>query len=218
MWRELQLAVKLNNGRPQRRGGRFYISVMGLDSVELIVRIEKFFALEIPDPVAERLRTVGDVTTWLGEQLGTSGQRASATRDTVAAAVRTLLTNEHPDQAPQLDASLIIWLNTLEAEVRLASQLFATTGLEWPNDAHRPRKNWLGRLVATDYQSFYQTATIGELVNWLVARNYERLLQQPLRSQYEVEQAVIGLSWEQTGVEIPEIQLASNYVNDLGVD
>ncbi len=191
---------------------------MGLDSVELIVRIEKFFALEIPDPIAERLRTVGDVATWLGEQFGTSGQRASATRDTVAAAVQILLTNEHPDQAPQPNASLVIWLNTPEAERRLASQLFAAAGLEWPNDAHKPRKNWLGRLVAADHQAFYQAANVSNLVDWLVARNYERLLQPPLHNQYEVEQAVIGLSWEQTGAEIPEIELASSYVNDLGVD
>jgi len=192
---------------------------MGLDSVELIVRIEKFFALEIPDPVAERLRTVGDVATWLGEQLGTSGQRASAVRDTVAAAVRTLLTNEHPDQALQSDALLVTWFDTPEAEVRLASQFFAATGLEWPSDAHKSRRyNWLGRLVATDYQPFYQAASVSKLIDWLVARNYERLLQPPLYGQYEVEQAVIGLSWEQTGVEIPEIELASNYVNDLGVD
>ena len=72
--------------------------------------------------------------------------------------------------------------------------------------------------MATDYQPFYQAASVSKLIDWLVARNYERLLQPPLYGQYEVEQAVIGLSWEQTGVEIPEIELASNYVNDLGVD
>ena len=39
---------------------------MGLDTVELVVSIEKHFGLEIPDLVCEQLGTVGDVANWLG--------------------------------------------------------------------------------------------------------------------------------------------------------
>ena len=41
---------------------------MGLDTVELVVNIEKHFGLEIPDLVCEQLGTVGDVANWLGQR------------------------------------------------------------------------------------------------------------------------------------------------------
>ena len=34
---------------------------MGLDTVELVMEIERAFAIEIPDAAAERLRTVGEM-------------------------------------------------------------------------------------------------------------------------------------------------------------
>jgi hypothetical protein len=37
-------------------------------------------------------------------------------------------------------------------------------------------------------------------------------------SQYEVEQALIGLTSDKTGVPVEEIQLHSSFTNDLGLD
>ena len=38
---------------------------MGLDIVELVMEIEQFFAIDIPDADAERLRTVGEMYEYL---------------------------------------------------------------------------------------------------------------------------------------------------------
>ena len=64
---------------------------MGLDTVELIVSFEKHFGLDIPDRVAERINTVGDMAAWLGQQLGTTGRRDSAARVAVATQLRELV-------------------------------------------------------------------------------------------------------------------------------
>jgi acyl carrier protein len=41
---------------------------MGLDVVELVMRIEEEFELEIPDHDAERLLTVGDFAAYIAEK------------------------------------------------------------------------------------------------------------------------------------------------------
>jgi acyl carrier protein len=43
-------------------------------------------------------------------------------------------------------------------------------------------------------------------------------LVRPLASQYEVEQAVIGLTSDKSGVPVEEIRLQSSFTNDLGMD
>jgi len=39
---------------------------MGLDSVELVMEFEDEFELPIPDEVAERMQTIGDVVKYIG--------------------------------------------------------------------------------------------------------------------------------------------------------
>jgi acyl carrier protein len=42
---------------------------MGLDSVELVLSVEREWELEIPDAAAERMRTVGDMYWYVLERL-----------------------------------------------------------------------------------------------------------------------------------------------------
>ena len=48
---------------------------MGLDTVELVMAIEEEFGVEIPDADAERLRSVGDVASYVFEELQRRGRR-----------------------------------------------------------------------------------------------------------------------------------------------
>ena len=45
-----------------------HLGADSLDSVELIMEFEKAFDLQIPDEVAEKISTVGDVITLIEEQ------------------------------------------------------------------------------------------------------------------------------------------------------
>jgi hypothetical protein len=60
--------------------------------------------------------------------------------------------------------------------------------------------------------------TLAELIDWTLATNYEQLLVPPLASQYEVAQAVTGITSDSSGVPIEEILLRSRFVDDLGMD
>ena len=47
---------------------------MGLDSVELVMAFEDFFEIDIPNEVAERLQSVGDVTDYVHARLNAEGR------------------------------------------------------------------------------------------------------------------------------------------------
>lgn len=192
---------------------------MGLDTVELIMSFERYFGLVVPDSEAENINTVGDVATWFSQQLGVAGLRHSAVRTTVAGqflgglppganetvplrqllpdaqalkAYRYALRNRYGLVLPPLAA-----LPTAPAPPSLWERL---TGRQLPKMPH------------------WHTQTLAELIDWAVAANYEQLLVPPLASQYEVEQAVIGITSDKSGVPVEEIRLQSSFTNDLGMD
>ena len=190
---------------------------MGLDTVELINSFERYFRLEIPDAAAEKIYTVGDVAVYLSQRLGVAG-RQSAVRAAVAAQLGSLLPKA--TEADQL-RKLLPDAAAMQA-LRLA--LRQRYGLELPPLAPppasgRPPSLWerlWGRLLFAP--PAWPAQTLAELTDWVVAANYATLLVLPLASQYEVEQAAIGITSESSGVPIEEIHLGSSFTGDLGMD
>lgn len=191
---------------------------MGLDTVELVMAIEYHFNLAIPDPVAERLYTVGDVAEYIGQQLGVAGQRQSAVRVVVAQQVLSELPPGSEETTPLqqlvLDAQII---KALRYALRAQHGLLLPSLAQPANPAAPSLWERLtgGQLLLPPH---WRTQTLAELIDWVVAYNYEKLLRPPLTSQYEVEQAVIGLTSDKSGVPVEEIQLRHSFTNDLGMD
>ncbi|MGI4869576.1 MAG: hypothetical protein ACRYFX_00180 [Janthinobacterium lividum] len=190
---------------------------MGLDTVELANSFERYFGLELPDPVVEQIATVGDVATWFGQQLGVAGQRQSAVRAAVAAQLQTVLPHPETTLLRQL-------LPDAPAVQALRLGLRQQHSLELPRLAASPaagappslwERLWGRPLFAPPA---WPTQTMAELIDWLVATNYQKLLVPPLTSQYEVEQAVIGITSESASIPVEEIQLSSSFTSDLGMD
>lgn len=198
---------------------------MGMDSVELIMSFERYFKLEISDAVAESIYTVGDAATWFSQQLGVAGQYQSAVRLAVweylsavlqavdskalAYSEATLLREALPDRQSLENCrqQLLSCYSLLMPRLSPVSAIPAAPSL-W-------EKIW-GRPLWSPPS--WPTQTLAELTDWVVAINYEQLLSLPLASQYEVEQAIIGITSYSSGVVIEEIQLRSSFVNDLGID
>ena len=53
---------------------------MGLDLVELVMSVEEEFGIDIPDSLAEKISTVGDLADIVASELARSGQRADPDR------------------------------------------------------------------------------------------------------------------------------------------
>jgi len=192
---------------------------MGLDTVELMVSLERYFGLEIPDSVAETIYTVGNLSTWLSQQLGVSGLRQSAARVAVAA---QLLSGAPPGSDET--TPLCQLLPNAAALKNYQYALKNRYGLVLPplsplRVAPATPSLWeslTGQLLPS--APHWSTQTLSELIDWTVAFNYEKLLSMPLASQYEVEQVVIGITSDKSGVPVEEIRLQSSFTNDLGMD
>ncbi|MCI1190190.1 phosphopantetheine-binding protein [Hymenobacter sp. DH14] len=193
---------------------------MGLDTVELVVNIEKHFGLEIPDPVCEQLSTVGDVAKWLGQQLGIANLRHSSVREKVAVQLQQLFSSRSVGEETQL----LELIKDHESQLTYHRLFAETSGLKLPTlDVPKvePPSSWLSRLFDTKlFASGINplNRTVADLIDWTVALNYKHLLLPPFQSQYDVEQAVIGITSDSSGVEVSDVMLRSSFTNDLGLD
>lgn len=192
---------------------------MGLDTVELAYSFEQYFGVEIPDAVSEKLYTVGDVAAWFSQQLGVAGQRPSAVRATVAAQLLRELPSDTSEATPLSQVlpnaqTLKIYRYVLRNRYGLVLPPLAA-----PPALPAPPSLW-ERLTGRQLPKLphWHTQTLAELIDWTIAATYEQLLVPPLASQYEIEQAIIGITSDKSGVPVEEIRLQSSFVNDLGMD
>ncbi|WP_317129608.1 acyl carrier protein [Hymenobacter setariae] len=192
---------------------------MGLDTAELAMSFERYFNQEIPDEAAEKLYTVGDVATWFSQRLGVAGQQQSTVRTVVAKQILSELPTGSAEVTPLGQVfpgapALKIYRHALRERYGLILpplsplQAAPTTPSLW--------ERLTGQLLPR--VPHWYTQTVAELIDWTVAFNYEKLLRSPFASQYEIEQAVIGLTSDQSGVPVEEIRLQSSFTNDLGMD
>jgi acyl carrier protein len=192
---------------------------MGLDTVELAMSFERYFGLEIPDAMSEKLNTVGDVATWFSQQLGVAEQHHSAVR----AAVMEQLLSELPPGAAG-DTALRQLLPNAQVLKAYRYALRNRYGLVLPPLAAPPvapvSPSLWERLTGQQLPRapHWHTQALAALTDWTVAFNFEKLLPPPFTSQYEIEQVVIGLTSDKSGVPVEEIRLTSSFTNDLGLD
>lgn len=193
---------------------------MGLDSVELLVRFEKYFEVEVPDAVAETLATPTDVANWLSQYLSISANAVSTNRKAVEQQLQMLFV----DCAPIADTKLFDLLPTGEVWAQYAQRLAAQAGWQLPEIGwlRPPRaRGWLNQLfnwVTTTAPPDPNPYRFADLIDWTLARNYESLLAKPWQNQYEVMQAIIGITSDSSGVEVSEIKPDSRFAYDLGID
>ena len=194
--------------------------VMGLDSVELLVRFEKYFEVEVPDAVSETLATPADVAAWISQQLGITEKTVSPSQELVAKQLQALFAVH----APTANTRLADLLPTGEIWAQRARQLADQVGWQLPEIGwlQPPRaRGWLNELfnwatsVTPPDPNPYRFA---DLVGWTLARNYELLVAKPWRNQSGVLQAIIGMTSDSSGLEVSAIKPDSYFTRDLGID
>ena len=198
---------------------------MGLDTVELVCRFERYFSLDIPDPVCETIHRVGEISAYISQRLGAAGLRQSAVRDLMQQQLSELL-GLPPGSFDEGSATTLQQPLPDAAAVAQFRQIASSCGLALPEPNNSARRAPTGPsffekllgLTPPPPPVPWPAQPLAALVDWVVAANYEAPLPRPPASEYEVACAVIGITSDSSGVPVEEIQLSSSFTNDLGMD
>lgn len=198
---------------------------MGLDSVELIIEVEKHFNISIPDKEAEKIYTVQDFADCVYTKV-----LLNATERCKSQLLFYKLRNHFTEK---LGVSKELFLLETGINHLIPNQDLQTTWnniqqdlqLELPALAERDidpqiqkEVKFLGFKVYTRGEPVTD-GSVKDLVNWTMALNHKKLMDvKNLCSKKEIEWIIVGLVNKLLGIPVNEIKMSHSFTDDLGID
>jgi acyl carrier protein len=195
---------------------------MGLDSVELVMEVEKHFSISIPDPEAEKAYTVGRLVDCVAKIKAVRGYDFSLRENTFAVIKKALLEldaniSNFPINSP-VSKTLNIKDNPLlvliESKTRLKLPGIDTKAGD-ANGVLTKLKKWLHFIESIDFENI----TWKKYIDIILAVNLEKLFPAlQYNSKYEIYIAIMRITVDKIGVDYQEIGIEKSFTDDLGVD
>ena len=198
---------------------------MGLDSVTLVVDVEKHFDISIPNGEAEKIYTVQDFADCVFTKV-TVNPSHKCRSQILFYRLRSFFVDKlgvdrkeiHPDRK----LKDLIHINELKGtwaqiEECLLVKLPDLSQLDFDRTIGKEirflgLKFWIRKTPVTD-------GTIGDLVNWTLSLNHTKFIDpRNLCSKADIERIITGIISESCGIPVDEIKLEHGIVNDLGLD
>lgn len=199
---------------------------MGLDSVELIMTMEKTFNKEVPDPIAESIYTVGDATQWFYDNIKIKSSNRKLQNDILSeinhALKQARITKEEifletplRETFPSRGSTIIQQWSIFQKQIALKTpQLPPADYYHTPPQA----KRFLGMPIYTPIPSLLEN-NVSRLVECIGALNYKELVDfDNISSLFEVFIIMMSITEDRGGVDINEVYWDSSFINDLGFD
>lgn len=192
---------------------------MSLDSVELLVSFENYFGISIPDPEAEKINTVSEMTDSICHHLGIASSHTTLRDDVFAILKKTLLQTGLAGGSVNMNDYLKDFFNYNPGTWQ---QLERGTNLSIPPFPVVKNDALIGRIIsriAWTPQADYDTVTFSDFCDVVCAANHQKFLNtKPLSSRYEVYIAVMAITEDKTGVDLYEIKPDKSFTADFGID
>ena len=195
---------------------------MGLDSVELVMEVEKYFRIQIPDTEAEKIYTVQDMVDTVAQHLNIeSGD--SPLRDKILSDVSSCLQIVIKTNSKFLLTDKVAkYLPTGDKENWAEFENLLKLRVPKP-DSYNPYSNKLGdkfkKLISWTPNYNWKTISFEQFVNAICANNYQSLLDpENFKNKYEIYIGVTGITINKIGIDYFEISPEKSFTNDLGVD
>lgn len=195
---------------------------MGLDSIELVMEFEKYFAIEIPDQDAEKLWTIGRTIDYIAQKLNVTETNCAIKLTTL----KNIIDNLKRVRNYSLDISLESSLQSIFGEIKRADLDLVINSINYQvpdinlfdKDSGKiidKVKNWISWKPNCDVPNL----TLSEIIIKTIANNLELLVDpKNVKTIDEIEAAVIRIVVDKIGVDYFEVTRTASYTNDLGVD
>lgn len=194
---------------------------MGLDSVELLMEWEKYFDIQIPDLVAEKICTVQNAVDTISTILNLTDEKTDL-KDNVFgrmqnAVSKTVATNPTINQLDLVykvfpDNDKLTWIS-------ISKEL----GLEIPIPPSKPDDNSLKTKVLTILnwtpKFNYAELTFSDLTDIVCGNNCQSLIDaKSVKSKYEIYIVLMAITVDKIGIDIYEFKSDKTFTGDFGID
>lgn len=195
---------------------------MGLDSVELIMEVEKHFSISIPDREAERAYTVGKLVDCVANILAVKSYDFTL-REKTFTLFKTELQNLRKDMG-DFSISSKVTDNLDIQDKSLIQAIESKLNLKLPGIYFKPEssnrilanvKRWLTMIDDIDFNKI----TWKKFIDITLAKNLNSSAPtMEYNSKYEIYIAIMRITVDKIGVDYSEIGIEKIFTDDLGVD
>ena len=194
---------------------------MGLDSVELILEIEKYFKIRIPDAEAEAARTMQDVVDIVAKHLNITSHD-TLLRDRIFEHITRQLNAENFDNKITLNDKVADYLSSEDKHQWADFESKLSFKVPRP-EKYKPSSNKYVEkfLRKAAWRPTYEWNDISfeQFTNAVCAHNYHALLDRDnLTNIYEIYIAIMGITGDRMGVDYYEMGPDKRFVHDFGID
>ena len=192
---------------------------MGLDSVELLMAIENFFGIQIPDAEAEKIYTIQNMVDSVAAHLSISNNNTDLEDITFQKIVESIPKSTLTNEQIKLTDNISKYISPDKKEDW--SSFKTNLGLDVPKPDMikangRKLSDKIKRLLSWTQMYDWASITIEQFTASICACNYLILVdKRNIKSKYEIYIAVVGITVERIGVEYYEIAPDKSFTNDL---
>ncbi len=201
---------------------------MGLDSVELVMEVERTFGVQIYDNEWAEINTVDDFVTVMNRHITFYPDSTCLTQHTFYKLRRSfeMIGDSRNEVLPSSIIAYLLpssdlgyWWSIFETELESQSKIKIPSLHKTDLDKNLPPTiDVFGYPIWKRAKPITQNS-IKIFIDWILAINYANFIN-PLRvkNRYEIERVIIGIIQETCAVPINEIFLRSEICNDFGID
>lgn len=194
---------------------------MGLDSVELLMEWEKYFDIQIPDLVAEKISTVQNAVDAISTILNLTDEKADL-KDNIFgrlqnAVFKTVSTN------PSIIQSDLVYKVLPDNNKQTWASISTELGLEIPFPPTKLDDNSLKTKVLTILnwtpKFNYAELTFSDLTDIICGNNCQSLIDpKSIKTKYEIYIVLMAITVDKIGIDIYEFKSDKTFTGDFGID
>ncbi|PPK92719.1 acyl carrier protein [Nonlabens xylanidelens] len=198
---------------------------MGLDSVELLVTVERKFKIEIPNQESERINTVQEFVNSVFDKINIATINEESIKENVFLRLIKCL-NQLGISCSPLDGNILIkdlfitsHLHDLWTRLQFSLELFLPALSDNDIDPNLDTHVKIFGFKTIKRNQPITSGTLNQLVDWIISINFESLINfNSISNLYEIERTICGLINRNIGIPINEIEMHHSINADLGID